>query len=141
MSRARPRPMSTAAALIALLMLSFASLQSIIMQVAQGPPGAAMLICGKVDPSGATAVATAGMQLHLAVAASAPTHPQGGPHQHHNLCLYCSAAGHAPVLAHAALLRAASACEFPVYQSVASLGPRGPPAQQPRARGPPIRGV
>ena len=141
MSRARPRPLSTAAALLALLMLSFASLQSIVMQVAQGPPGAAMLICGKVDPSGATAVATAGMQLHLAVAASAPTHPQGGPHQHHNLCLYCSAAGHAPVLAQAALLRSASAWAFPVHQPPASLGPGGPRPQRSRARGPPIRDV
>ena len=138
MIRSRLRVFSTAAALFALAMLSFASVQSIVMQAAMASSGAMIPICGKVDPSSAEAVAVAGMAMQRAIASSAHRHHQDAPQGHHAACAYCAAAGHAPILSQAVPLRPSTQCVFAAFQQVASLGPRGPPALPPRARGPPI---
>jgi hypothetical protein len=137
MIRTRPRGISTAAAFFALLLLSFASVQSIVMQAATAPSGAMMPMCGKVDPSNAVSVAMAGVDMQPAVASSTHDQHQGAPQQHQAACPYCAVAGHAPMLAQAVPLRHATQCVFTVFQQVPGIGPRGPPARQPHARGPP----
>jgi hypothetical protein len=138
MIRTRSTTASTAAALFALLMLSFASVQSIVMQAAMAAAGDVMPICGAVDPGDAMTVSMARLDIQRAVAGSAHDRSSGVPHQHPAACPYCAAAGHAPILAQTVPLRQATLCEFTAYRQVASLGPRGPPAQPPRARGPPL---
>ena len=135
MIRTRPHAASTAAALFALLMLSFASVQSIVMQVSMAAPGEMMPICGKVDPSNAMAVEMAGMDMQLAMASH--DHHPGAPDQHHAACPYCSAAAHAPILGESVPIRQATQCVFTAFEQTVSLGPRGPPTILPRARGPP----
>ncbi|MEC4589660.1 DUF2946 family protein [Nitrospirillum amazonense] len=142
MIQTRTRAISTAAALFALLLLSFASVQSIVMQVAMAPSGASMPTCHDADPVDAGAAAMAGMDMRRADAASPHDHhqgvpPQHKPQQHKSACPYCSVAAHAPLLAQAVPVRQATRCVFIVFEQVASIAPCGPPAFQPRARGPP----
>ncbi len=121
---------SFAAALIALLMLSYASVQSSVMQIAMaGAVGQPM----RDGPSGAMAAMDA-MEAGPAKASS-PAPPKG--HAPAKSCPYCAAAAHPPVIGTAAPWRAPSAFVFAAFRVVASHGPRGPPTRQPRARGPP----
>jgi len=137
MMKRRPHTGATTAALFALLMLSFASVRSIVMQAVMAPSTATVPICGQIDASNAGAVTMAGMRMQRAIDGSVQDHQPGAPQQHQAACAYCAAAGHAPILAQSVPLRLATPCVFTAYQQVASHGPRGPPAQPPRARGPP----
>jgi hypothetical protein len=106
-----------AAALIAMLMLTYASVASSVMQVEMA--------------------ASAGMGP-LCLAAPGPSNAKSATHHGKEaVCPYCSAAAHAPVLTSATPLRLAVSVVFSAYPLVSSHGPRGPPALQPRARGPP----
>ncbi len=125
------------AALFALLMLSFASVQSIVMQVTMPAPVEISPICGHADPATAMAVAMTLMRADQASAASSHDHRSGLPHPHRAACPYCAAAGHAPILGSVIGVRHSTNCIFTAFRTAASLGPRGPPAAQPRARGPP----
>ncbi len=116
---------------MALAMLGYAAVQSTVMQVAMvaapvGPP-----MCDG-------AMAVAGMSMGGNARASAPRgHAAGSERGHKAACPYCAAAAHAPLVATAAPLRASTALVFTGFRVVAGHGPRGPPAFQPRARGPP----
>ena len=124
-----------AAALIALVMLSYASVQSIVMQTAMAFGGDTSPVCG------ASAAAEAATPMLGMAMASAPTASRQvrshRPEPGKAACPYCAAAAHAPVITTVAPLRASTAFVFAAFRVVSSHGPRGPPACQPRARGPP----
>ena len=130
---------SFAAALVALLMLAYASVQSSVMQVAMAAAAARPLNAGAGD---APMSAMTGMETTQATPALRAGFAQGHAHGGHahaptKSCPYCAAAAHAPLIETGALWRAPSAFSFAAFRAVASHGPRGPPARQPRARGPP----
>ena len=131
------------AALVALLMLSFASVQSIVMQATMPPSGDMTPLCGDLAdkaPPASEAMSMPGMDMDQAIKAAAPSHEHhsGASHGHKSSCPYCAAASHAPILGNAIPLRHAVGFVFTAFRVVASHGPRGPPACQPRARGPPV---
>ena len=107
-----------AAALISLLMLTYASVLSSVMQVEMAHPGGMMGPICLASPT----------QAH-----TSPKTSQG----HQAACPYCAAAAHPPIVGSATPLRIAVAYVFSAYHLVSRHGPRGPPALQPRARGPP----
>ena len=108
-----------AVAFLAVALLSFASAQSIIMQAAGSAPGGmTMAIC----TSAGLAHVSAG---HHAAADKA-----------HKTCPYCAAA-HAPLCALTAPIPPSSLVAWTAYVALTPLGPRGPPARAPNARGPP----
>ncbi len=121
--------MELTAALMALLLLSYASVRSIVMQAAMAAP------------PGASADAALAMAMPMASVAPARMAPAHAPASHHrassNACPYCAAAAHAPIIGQAAPWRASTAFSFTAFRTVASRGARGPPAFRPRARGPP----
>lgn len=137
MVRIRSGTASMTAALVALLMLSFASIQSIVMQATMPISGEMTPICGHADSVTAMAVAMTLMRADHASAASTDDHRSGLPHPHQAACPYCAAASHAPILGSVVAIRPSTNCIFTAFRTAASLGPRGPPAAQPRARGPP----
>ena len=109
-----------AVALLAVALLSFASAQSIVMQAAgPAPGGMTMAIC----TSAGLAHVNAG---HHAPADNA-----------HKTCPYCAAAAHAPLCALTAPIPPSSLVAWTAYVALRPLGPRGPPARAPNARGPP----
>ena len=118
-----------AAALLALLLLAYASVQSIVMQAAMASPLSVAPMCG-------------GMAMTTsadAPPARAPNdHARKGGDAHPASCPYCAAAAHAPLApAPPAPPNAPSAFTFAAFRSIASHGPRGPPSCRPRAREPP----
>jgi hypothetical protein len=124
-----------AAALLALLMLSHADVKSAVMQAAMADPARMAPICMGPMAGGGVAMAMPGMSLDPTPALHLAGHKSG--HGRKASCPYCSAAAHAPILGGVAPLRVATAFTFAAYRTVSSHGPRGPPARQPRARGPP----
>jgi hypothetical protein len=120
------------AALLALAMLSYASVQSIVMQAAASTPARLGAFCGS---GAAHAVALNPM------AYGSPWTPadQGSGHMagHHAACPYCAAAANPPMGADCTPIRVPTAVAFVTFRNVAAHGPRGPPAAEPRARGPP----
>ena len=138
MTSARSGAASVAAALLALLLLSFASVQSVVMQSAMASARATAAICGDgADaPSSMTMTMThVGGQSHVVKAG--PGHSARAPDGHNSRCPYCAAAAHAPVMTQAVPLFPTVNCVFASYRVKASQGPRGPPALRPRARDPP----
>ncbi len=124
-----------AAALIALVMLSYASVQSILMQTAMAFGGDASPICGAT-----AAIEAATPMLGMAMGSGPTSSRQTRFHRPEHgkaACPYCAAAAHAPVITTAAPLRASATFVFAAFRVMASHGPRGPPSRQPRARGPP----
>ena len=122
-----------AAALIALLMLSYASVQSTVMQAAMGAPAGA----GSSSHTDPDPMAGMVMPGPAQAEASRSAHAAKPGHANPAACPYCSAAAHLPILGAAAPLRAPSVIRFAALRVAAGHGPRGPPARQPRARGPP----
>lgn len=106
-----------AAAMFAVALLSLAATRSVVMQVEGAAPGMGSASC---------------MSL-------ASSHAKGGalPDQAHKVCDYCAAAAHAPVCDAVASLPRSSTVAWTSYATIQSLGPRGPPAFAPNARGPP----
>ena len=125
-----------AAAFLALLLLTYAQAVSGVMQVEAGLGEAMGPLCGAPASS---PPALAGMVMGDAASAP-PTHASAKTnHAHASACPFCAAAAHAPVLGSVATLRLATTVAFAGFRVVASLGPRGPPAFTPHARGPPLR--
>lgn len=113
-----------AAAFCAMALLAFAGVKSNVMQAAAAtaPAGAT---CGMAMG----AMATGG--------ASSPDKP-GKPGKAHAICDFCAAAAHAPAFGFAPPPVTAPSCVGYAFLAPGrSPGPRGPPAFQPRARGPP----
>ena len=147
MTLKRSRIGAVTAALLALLMLSFASVQSITMQAAMAAAGG----MPRVGDDSTSAEATSSMPMSVAgmsmagmamdqpppAKISAARHHRSAPEHRKDACPYCAAAAHAPIMGAAPLLRMAMAFVFTAFLVVASHGPRGPPSFQPRARGPP----
>jgi Protein of unknown function (DUF2946) len=115
-----------AMALLAVAFLNFASVQSIVMQAAGPMSGmdmaedAAPAIChvGGMETDGR------GMAAH--------------PVQARKACPFCAVASNPPLCETTATITASSRVIWTRYAAQASLGPRGPPAFAPNARGPPI---
>ena len=121
-----------AAALFALLMLSCASVQSNVMQMA--------MAAATGQPMGGSGVADPAMAAMVGMAARPQTASSGLRSKGHapaKACPYCAAAAHPPLVGTAPPWRTPSAFTFAAFRVVASHGPGGPPAPQPRARGPP----
>ncbi len=107
-----------AAALVAVALLPFASVQSIVMQVVAGAPmpmdpDCPMMGGAKTAPPGPTDKGT-----------KAP-------------CAFCAVAGQAPLTPTLAVLRAPVGVVWFPQPIPTTLGPRGPPRFRARARGPP----
>ena len=115
----RLRWSARAAAFIAVALLSFASVQSTLMQVAAGDPTSLWPICSAAGLSKSPA-------------------PASGDQTAHAVCGFCALAGQAPLLANPpSLLRPRSVIWVPETGS-AYIGPAGPPRFRPVARGPPL---
>jgi hypothetical protein len=108
-----------AAALLAVALFGFAFTQSGVMQVSRAMPGMTMIICTAQGP----------------VKVSADSGVPKGKSQ--NICPYCAAAAHAPLCASIEPIAQSSAVAWTAYLALRPLGPRGPPARAPNARGPP----
>jgi len=133
-----PGRTSTTAALLALLMLLFASVQSTVMQARAMLADGTMPICGTAGPSAGLSAATADVALKRAAAPSAPDHRPAVPHHHVGVCPICAAAGVLPILGQAVPVPDSTVLAFTAYPGFASHRPRGPPAERSRARGPPL---
>jgi len=117
--RGPKRRSAYAAAFLAVALLGFAFVQSVVMQAAGAMPGMTMVICtsqGKVDAGADHGV------------------PKGSSQK---ACPYCAAAAHAPLGASVEPIPTAVAVAWSAYPLLRPLGPRGPPARAPNARGPP----
>ena len=115
---------------MALLMLSYASVQSQLMRMTASATAAPPMCGGPADP------AMASMQ-EMAGPAKAAAGTSSKSHAPARSCPYCAAAAHPPLIGTATPWRTPSTFTFTAFRVVASQGPRGPPACQPRARGPP----
>jgi hypothetical protein len=105
------------AALVAVALLSFASVQSVVMQVAAAGPAGPWPICSVASPGKGA--------------------PQTPSRKADSVCGFCAAAGEAPVLSLAAPLPTPVAVIWTPPPAVPALGPRGPPRLRPKARDPP----
>ncbi|MDB5446704.1 MAG: hypothetical protein JWQ97_2021 [Phenylobacterium sp.] len=97
-----------------------AGVRSTVMQDAEAAPAAAMSVCGDMSSM------------------SGPMHGEhgkgGAPHE---TCAFCSAAAHAPICGTVAPIVAPMTVRYIAWRAHRPLGPRGPPAVNARARGPP----
>lgn len=116
---------ATGVAIIAVLLLSYAFVQSAVMQAAAAAPAPATPICGMSDMAG----------LGAAFADAGKAAGQGA---HHAACPFCTAAANPPLVGAVILAPLPTTIVFVTFVALQSHGPRGPPAREPRARGPPI---
>ena len=116
--------------MIAVLLLSYAFVQSTVMQAAAASPAPAALVCGMDHMAG---MAMAAMAAPDRDAGKAPAHPSG-----HTACPFCVAASQPPVTTAPILAPFPVTVVFVAFLALVSHGPRGPPAHEPRARGPPL---
>ncbi|HEY2050280.1 MAG TPA: DUF2946 family protein [Caulobacteraceae bacterium] len=116
---------TTGAAIIAVLLLSYAFVQSTVMQAAVAAAVPAIPVCGMGSVTGAPADA-----------GKAPAH---APNQ--STCPFCAAASHPPLVGALIIAPIPVAIVFVAFIPLESHGPRGPPPLPPRARGPPITPV
>jgi len=130
MQTVKPNMAAWVAALLAVLLLNYASVVSSTMQVEMALPGAMGPLCAPPTAPASPSAAKAASGRPLVA------HPQTS-HEHPAVCAFCSAAMHAPTLGSVLSLRPSVAVLFAGYSTVSALGPRGPPALEPRARGPP----
>ena len=105
---------------MAVALFCFAFTQSVVMQAAEAAPGMTMPNCT------------------MNMAADNADHGAPAEKSQKTTCPFCAAAAHAPLCADAALLPQSSAVAWTAYVSLRPLGPRGPSARAPNARGPPI---
>jgi hypothetical protein len=130
-----------AAALLALALLSYASVQSAVMQLVMVSPLAAMPMCD-AGRSGGEAMDGMAAPAVAPATASAAHHGRQGPDPSPNrppACPYCAVASHAPVMAGVVAPPQVAVFVYAVYRIVTLQGARGPPVLQPRARGPPVQ--
>jgi len=115
----REQPWTVSASLLALLLLSLASIQSAVMQAAAAQfPAGMERICG-APPAGQKTDAAQHSQQNKAA------------------CPFCAAAANPPTACITPPLPRPLTVAFAGFLRPASLGPRGPPAFRPNARGPP----
>ena len=128
-----------AAALLAVLMLSFATVRSVVMQAAMSLQDDLAPMCLGNPGDEAADSSMAGMDMGQAGTADPASrdHRPDGVHGDKARCPYCAAAAHPPIPGHATPLPHVVDFVFAPFRVVASQGPRGPPAREPRARGPP----
>ena len=105
--------------MFAVLSLSWAGAQSAVMQASAPDTGAAMAVCAGM----------AMMQPHAEHGAPAD--------KTHKTCQICATAAHAPLCASDIPIPKSSSLAWITYAALRPLGPRGPPAVAPKARGPP----
>jgi hypothetical protein len=108
-----------AAALVAVALFSVAFVQSTVMQAAGEMPGVTMVPCPEMGM----------MPVHAGHGAPA------GKSQ--AACPFCAAVSHAPLCTEFAAVPQSIAVTWTAYATLRPLGPRGPPAREPNARGPP----
>jgi hypothetical protein len=122
-----------AAALVALLMLGYASVRSTLMQAVGMPASSAAVACADPGMSmpGMSHAARIGPERHAG-------HAPGQGVKHPAACPYCAAAAVSAVMAGVTAPRIPTSFVFVVFHPVESHGPRGPPAFEARARGPPV---
>ena len=118
LKRERTVQAGVVAAFLALTLLGFASVRSMVMQAAPALP-AAQSPCA--DMAGMNAPAKGGA-------------PAGKVSK---ACVYCAAAAHLPVCATAVAIAASTAVEWAAYAVGHPTGPLGPIPFTPKARGPP----
>jgi len=118
LKRERTVQAGVVAAFLALTLLGFASVRSMVMQ-AVAPAAAAQSRCA--DMAGMNAPANRAV-------------PGGKVSK---ACVYCAAAAHLPVCAPAVAIPASTAVEWAAYGAPHWTGALGPPAFTPKARGPP----
>jgi Protein of unknown function (DUF2946) len=126
---------SLAVALLALLMLGYASVCSSVMQAAGMTPSGLSTICG--DP-GMNGMSMPGVRVLAAMGASHHGHQPGDNAKHPAACPYCAAAANPAMMSGVTPLRIQTSFVFVAFHPVESHGPRGPPAFKARARGPPL---
>jgi len=126
--RGRPFLAAWATALLAVAMLSYASTKSIVMRAMDAAPFGLSVICSAhmSMTGGSLAKGETGRLAHLPPGKGKPA-----------VCPYCSAAAHAPVLASIVPLTHAMAVVWLAWPLSVVNGPRGPPAFDAKARGPP----
>jgi hypothetical protein len=121
-----------AVALFALLMLGYASVRSTVMQAVGMPSMGVATAC--VEPA-------MSMLATSHVVTSDPArhggHPPADGAKHQAACPYCAAAANWAVMADATAPLIPTSFVFVAFHAVERHGPRGPPAFEPRARGPP----
>jgi hypothetical protein len=115
---------TTGAAIIAVLLLSYAFVQSAVMQAAAAPAPATP-ICGMDH--------MVGMGGAFADAGKAAGHGA-----RHTACPFCTATANPPLTGALILAPIPTAFVFVTFVALESHGPRGPPARESRARSPPI---
>jgi hypothetical protein len=108
-----------AAALLAVALFSFAFAQSTVMQAAGDMPGMTMVPCPEMGMMQVNAD-------HVVPAGKSRT-----------ACPFCAAASFAPLCSQVAPIPQSVAVAWTAYATFRPLGPRGPPAREPKARGPP----
>lgn len=137
MQTTRPSLGAFTAALVALLVLTYASVVSNVMQVEMALPGGMTPLCTGHPLGGSMAIiALPGMSMARA-GPVAPHIDTKSDHGHQKDCPYCAAAAHLAILGSTTPVLASVAFVFAALHLTASHGPRGPPQLQPRARGPP----
>jgi len=124
----RARQFLAAWTVLAVVALSYASTQSIVMQTVDG--GGMPVICS-MQSDGSADMATA-EKAWL-------THAPGLPGKAKRAaCPFCSAAAHPPLLSAAAFLQSPMAVRWVPVAPIASTGARGPPLIRANARAPPV---
>ncbi len=120
----RPFLPAWAAAILAVVLLSHASVKSMVMQAAPTSTAAPCAMAMAGMDAGAMAMGQAG-------AKKAPA--KGSP----AACPFCSAAAHAPIMTLACPIVTPTLVGWRLRPLIGAVGVRGPPAQSPKARGPP----
>ena len=138
MKRPLARTTVVAAALLALFLQSFATVQSLVMEATMAPSGDMASMCGD---HGDKAMAKSAMMIaEIAgqpAAAQDHHHPPTLPHGGKAVCPFCAAASHASIIGHAATPRQVVEFAYIAFRLEASQGPRAPPLRRFRARDPP----
>jgi hypothetical protein len=140
MVRSRSSLASLVIALVAMSMLSFATVQSIVMQAAETLQDGVTSSSGEGEDAGMTMPEAMPVMAMDEPVKAAPSSDRvaHAEHGHKANCPYCEVAAHLPVPEHVAALGRAMDAVFAVFQAATSRGPRGPPSFELRARGPPI---
>ena len=138
MKRTLSRTAFVAAALLALFLQSFATVQSLVMEATMPPSGDMMSMCGDHGDMAMAKSVTIVVEI-----AGQPTatpdhhHPPSPTNNSKAVCPFCAAASHAPIVGHAATPRQVVEFAYVGYRITASQGPRAPPLRRFRARDPP----
>ena len=120
---------------LAVLLQADAVVKSTVMNLLAMGGEPAMPLC-PMNTGATMAAASMPMAMPAATPRRGPSSDRGQPGSRAP-CSYCAAAAHVPILTTAEPVQPSCAVAFTAFRSTAVHGPRGPPAVQPRARGPP----